>query len=312
MKKEKEKQEKTVENIEEHTHEHNHDHAHENIKVAFFLNLIFAVIETIGGFLTNSVSIFSDAVHDLGDSISIGISYLFEKKSKKIPNSEYTYGYLRYSLLGAFVTSVVLLVGSVAVLFNAIPRLWNPQEINHDAMIIFAIFGLLINGYAAYKTSKGQKTNEKAINLHMLEDVFGWVIVLIGSICIKVFNQPIIDPILSIFLSLYVLFHVYKYFKDILDIIMEKTPKGIKVEKIEEEIAKKYDTVKDMHHTHIWTLDGLNNCLTAHIKLNKQLTEQEITKLKKDIKNTLKENKITHVTLEIEYQHEKCDVVEHK
>ena len=218
MKKEKEKQEKTVENIEEHTHEHNHDHAHENIKVAFFLNLIFAVIETIGGFLTNSVSIFSDAVHDLGDSISIGISYLFEKKSKKIPNSEYTYGYLRYSLLGAFVTSVVLLVGSVAVLFNAIPRLWNPQEINHDAMIIFAIFGLLINGYAAYKTSKGQKTNEKAINLHMLEDVFGWVIVLIGSICIKVFNQPIIDPILSIFLSLYVLFHVYKYFKDIEDV----------------------------------------------------------------------------------------------
>ena len=243
-----------------------------NILIAFILNLSFGIFEFFGGLFTNSVAIISDSIHDIGDSLSIGISYFLEKKSKKKPDNKYTYGYIRYSVIGSLITTVILLLGSVLVIIGAIKRIINPVSINYDGMIIFAVFGVIVNFLAAYFTREGHSLNQKAVNLHMLEDVFGWVIVLIGSICIKVFNQPIIDPILSIFLSLYVLFHVYKYFKDILDIIMEKTPKGIKVEKIEEEITKKYDTVKDMHHTHIWTLDGLNNCLTAHIKLNKQLT----------------------------------------
>ena len=135
----------------EHKHEHEHN-ASENIKIAFLLNLGFSILEAIGGFLTNSISIFTDSIHDFGDSISIGISYLLEKQSNKDPNHKYTYGYLRYSLLGALITSIILLTGSVVVIYNAIPRIIHPEEINHDAMIIFAIFGVIINGFFWKKT----------------------------------------------------------------------------------------------------------------------------------------------------------------
>lgn len=292
-------------------HEHNHIHTHhnsapENIKIAFFLNLIFSIVEFVGGFLTNSISILSDSVHDFGDSLSVGLSYLLEKKSKKESNTKYTYGYLRYSLLGAFITSIILLVGSIIVFYNAIPRLIHPEKINYDAMIIFAIFGVLINGYAVYKTSHAEKHNEKAINLHMLEDTLGWVAVLIGSILIKIFNLYIIDPILSILIALYILFHVYKNLKEVFDIFMEKVPKNLDVEKIKIKIEKKYESIKNLHHIHLWSLDGINNCMTAHILLNKDLSKEEIINLKNDIKNDLKDD-ISHITLEIEYLSENCN-----
>ena len=291
----------------------NHDHikelankASENIKAAFFLNLIFSILEFFGGILTNSISIFSDAIHDLGDSFSIGISYLLERKSKKNPDETYTYGYLRYSLVGALLASVVLLIGSGFVIINAIPRLFQPEEVNHDAMIIFAIFGVMINGYAAYKTSKGIKHNEKAINLHMLEDVFGWLAVLIGSVVIKTTGLLIIDPILSILIALFILLHVYKNLKEIFDIFMEKVPKNINIDNLKKIIKDKFDNVKDIHHIHVWSVDAINNCMTAHVSLNKDITQEEIITLKNDIKKLLKDNDIEHVTLEIEYNSEKC------
>lgn len=290
----------------EHNHIHHHNTAPENIKIAFFLNLIFSIVEFVGGFLTNSISILSDSVHDFGDSLSVGLSYLLEKKSKKESNNKYTYGYLRYSLLGAFITSIILLLGSIIVFYNAIPRLIHPEEINYDAMIIFAIFGVLINGYAAYKTSHAEKHNEKAINLHMLEDTLGWVAVLIGSILIKIFNFYIIDPILSILIALYILFHVYKNLKEVFDIFMEKVPSDLDVDKIKNKIEKKYDSIKNLHHIHLWSLDGINNCMTAHVLLNKELSKDEIINLKNEIKNDLKD-KISHITLEIEYLNETCN-----
>ncbi len=131
------------------------ENSSKNIKIAFFLNLCFSIFELIGGIFTNSISIISDSVHDFGDCISIGISYFFEKKSKRKPDNKYTYGYLRYSLMGALITSFVLLLGSTLVLYNAIPRLFNPEDVNYNGMLIFALFGVAINGYAAYKTSKG-------------------------------------------------------------------------------------------------------------------------------------------------------------
>ena len=289
----------------EHNHIHNHHSASENIKVAFLLNLAFSILEAFGGFLTNSISILTDSVHDFGDAISIGVSYLLEKKSTKESNNKYTYGYLRYSLLGAIITSIVLLIGSIVALYNAIPRLIHPEEINYDAMIIFAIFGVFINSYAAYRTSKGEKHNEKAINLHMLEDVFGWIAVLIGSLFIKFLNLTIIDPILSIIIAIYILYHVYKYIKEVFDIFMETTPSDIDIEIIKKTI--KNDNINNIHHIHIWSLDGVNNYMTAHVLLNKNLSENEIINLKKEIKTHLKKNNINHATLEIEYKDENCN-----
>ena len=289
----------------EHKHEHEHN-ASENIKVAFLLNLGFSILEAIGGFLTNSISIFTDSIHDLGDSISIGVSYLLEKQSNKDPNHKYTYGYLRYSLLGALITSIILLTGSVVVIYNAIPRIIHPEEINHDAMIIFAIFGVIINGYAAYRTSHGEKHNEKAINLHMLEDVFGWIAVLIGSIFIKIYNLTIIDPILSILITIYILFHVYKYIKEVFDIFMEKVPDNININDIKKNVEEKFEMIKNIHHIHVWSLDGVNNYMTLHVELNEDINKDDLIKLKQDIKKELNKTGINHVTLEFDYFGEKC------
>ena len=289
----------------EHKHEHEHN-ASENIKVAFLLNLGFSILEAIGGFLTNSISIFTDSIHDFGDSISIGVSYLLEKQSNKDPNHKYTYGYLRYSLLGALITSIILLTGSVVVIYNAIPRIRHPEEINHDAMIIFAIFGVIINGYAAYRTSHGEKHNEKAINLHMLEDVFGWIAVLIGSIFIKIYNLTIIDPILSILITIYILFHVYKYIKEVFDIFMEKVPDNININDIKKNVEEKFEMIKNIHHIHVWSLDGVNNYMTLHVELNEDINKDDLIKLKQDIKKELNKTGINHVTLEFDYFGEKC------
>ena len=151
-----------------------------NILGAFILNVTFSVLEFIGGALTNSVAIISDSIHDMGDAISIGLSYFLEKKSKKKPDKKYTYGYIRYSILGGLITTVILIIGSSLVIYNSIIRIFNPVEINYNGMIIFAIFGVVINFMAAYLTREGDSINQKSVNLHMLEDVLGWIVVLIG------------------------------------------------------------------------------------------------------------------------------------
>lgn len=277
----------------------------ENIKIAFLLNLAFSIVEAIGGILTNSISIISDSLHNLGDSITIGINYIFEKKSKKLPNKEYSYGYLRYTMLGSLIASFILLVGSVIIIYNVVPRLIKPLSVNYDAMIIFGIFGLLINLYATIKIMRS-KDKDKKINTHMIEDTVIWLFILTGSICIKMFGLVIIDPILSLLIAVYILYQVYKYMKNIYNIFMEKVPKNVKIDEIKKDIESN-ENIDNVHHIHIWSMDGVNNYMTAHIHLNKILNEEEIIKTKNDVKNKLKEDKINHITLEVEYFNEKCD-----
>ncbi|MBR5246131.1 MAG: cation transporter, partial [Clostridia bacterium] len=169
-----------------------------NILIAFILNLSFSIFEIIGGFFTGSVAIVSDAIHDMGDAASIGISYFLEKKSKKQPDETYTYGYARFSVIGSVITTLILLFGSVMVIYNAVMRIFNPVEINYNGMIIFAVVGAVVNFIAAYFTKDGDSLNQKAVNLHMLEDVLGWIVVLIGAIIMRFTDISIIDPIMSI------------------------------------------------------------------------------------------------------------------
>ena len=191
-----------------------------NILIAFLLNLMFAVIEFIGGLFTNSVAIISDAIHDIGDSLSIGISCFLENKSKKKPDKKYTYGYVRYSVLGATITTVILLLGSLFVIVNAIDRIINPVKINYNGMLLFAIFGVIVNFIAAYFTKDGDSINQKSVNLHMLEDVLGWIAVLIGSIIMKFTDISIIDPIISILVAIFILVNTLKNLKSILDLFL--------------------------------------------------------------------------------------------
>ena len=273
-----------------------------NILIAFLLNLAFSLFELFGGFFTNSVAIISDAIHDFGDSISIGISYFLEKKSKKKPDNRYTYGYTRYSILGAFITNAILITGSTLVIVNAIERIINPIEINYNGMIIFAVFGASINFLAAYFTKDGDSLNQKAVNLHMLEDVLGWIVVLIGAIAMKFTNINVIDSILSIGVAIFILIHALKSFKKILDLFLTKTPNDVNIEHLKEHLLK-IDNVIDVHHIHIWSMDGFNNYATMHLVTK----TEDIKKLKQEVREELEEHGINHVTIELEDGTYDCD-----
>lgn len=271
-----------------------------NILIAFLLNISFSILEFIGGVFSNSVAIMSDAIHDLGDATSIGVSYFLERKSKKGPDEKYTYGYIRYSVMGSLITTVILLVGSLIVIFNSIKRIINPVEVNYNGMLIFAIFGVIINFGAAYFTREGDSLNQKSVNLHMLEDVLGWVVVLIGAIIMKFTDISLIDPIMSICVSSYILINTFKNFQEIVELFLEKTPKGISISELEEHITE-IKGVIGVHHIHVWSIDGYSNFATMHI-----ITNEDSGKIKKKVKEELKEHGIGHSTIEIEKKNEHC------
>lgn len=271
-----------------------------NILLAFILNLAFSVFEFIGGIITGSVAIMSDSIHDVGDAMSIGVSYLFEKKSKRQPDETYTYGYGRYSVLGGFVTTLVLIIGSVVVIYNAIYRFFRPVEINYNGMIIFAVVGLVINLCATWVTRGGDSINQKAVNLHMLEDVFGWVVVLIGAVLMRFTDFHYIDPIMSILVAAFILVNAIRSLKEMIDLFLEKIPNGLDVGRICEHLME-IEGVEDVHHIHIRTTDGHNNYATMHV-----VTDSESTAVKKRVRAELKELGICHSTLEIERTDEEC------
>jgi len=192
----------------EHHHRHHPAGDTGNLKTAFFLNFAFTIIEIIGGILTNSVAILSDAIHDFGDSLSLGLAWYLQKLSKKGRNSTFTYGYKRFSLLGAIITSLVLVIGSVIILYEAIPRLFQPEPAHVPGMIGMAILGVIVNGAAVWRTRSGQSMNEQVVSWHLLEDVLGWMAVLLGAVLMYFFDAPIIDPLLSIGITLFILYNV--------------------------------------------------------------------------------------------------------
>jgi cobalt-zinc-cadmium efflux system protein len=292
-----------------HNHQHGHRHSHGsdgNISVAFFLNLGFTIIELIGGVFTNSVAIISDAVHDFGDSLSLGLAWYFQRLSKKGSTKQYTYGYKRFSLLGAIINSVVLVVGSMYILSEAIPRLLEPQETNATGMFVLAIVGIIINGAAVLRTRKASSINERVVSLHLLEDVLGWAAVLVGSIIIRITGWNIIDPILSIVIACFVLFNVFKNIRQVLPILLQGTPADIDREHIIEELGE-IKGVSSIHDLHIWSLDEDYNVLTVHISLAKTVPDTELVELKNTIRSILKEEGIQHATIEFESPGEVCD-----
>ncbi len=271
-----------------------------NILIAFILNLSFSIFEFFGGIFTGSVAIISDAVHDLGDATSIGVSYFLEKKSKKQPDDVYTYGYARFSVMGGIITTLILLCGSVLVVYNAIRRIINPVEINYNGMIIFAIVGALVNFIAVYFTKDGDSLNQKAVNLHMLEDVLGWVVVLVGAVIMRFTDISVIDPLMSMGVAVFIFINAFRNLKEVLDLFLEKIPNNISIEEIKHHI-KEIDGVIDVHHIHIWSMDGQLNFATMHIVANENSHE-----IKDKIREELKEHGIGHATLEIENPDDHC------
>ncbi len=281
-------------------HNHHH-HATKNISIAFFLNLFFVAVEVIGGIYTNSIAILSDALHDFGDCLSLAVAWAFQKKSTRKRDSKYTYGYKRFSLLGAIFLSGILFVSSIFIIFEATQRFFDPQEVNAQGMLWIAVIGIAINGAAALRMKKGNSMNERAVFLHIMEDVLGWVAVFVVSIVLIFVNLPFLDPLLSIAISLWVLINVFKNMRKTFKIMLQAIPDNINID----ELKAKLNTVKEVisiHDLHLWTMDGESHIMTMHVVSSTSDEEQ----LKRNVIETVKPLHIEHVTLEIEKPDTAC------
>ncbi|WP_334186803.1 cation diffusion facilitator family transporter [Noviherbaspirillum sp.] len=287
-------------------HSHGHSHGSSgNLKTAFLLNLTFTIIEVIGGIMTNSIAILSDAVHDLGDSISLGLAWYFDRLSQRGRTPKNTYGYRRYSILGGLITGLVLVIGLGFVLWNAIPRLFAPEEVNAPGMMALAVVGVIFNGAAVLKVKKGSSLTEQVVSWHLLEDTLGWVAVLIGAGVMIVWDLPIIDPILSIGISIFVLWNVLRNLRKVFNVFIQKVPEAFDVEAFEKAVLA-HPKVLSMHHTHSWTVDGEVHVLTTHLVMKRDTTRDEMIEAKSQVRRLLDERTFEHVTVDVELEGELC------
>jgi len=289
-----------------------HDHSHDStgdLRLAFFLNLSFTIIEIAGGIWTNSLAILSDAIHDLGDSLSLGMAWYLESYARKDKDKKYSYGYRRYSLLSALINTVVLIVGSIFILSRAVARLFNPEPVNAKGMILFAVLGIIVNGLAMLRVRGGKSLNAQVVAWHLIEDVLGWVAVLIMSIVLLFTDLYILDPIFSILITGFVLYNVIKNLRKTLALFLQAVPENMDLEMIENRLLA-IDNVCSSHHTHIWSMDGEHHVLTTHLVVEEDTSQDEVLCIKEDINQLSNEMGFLHTTVEIEYGDEKCSMAE--
>lgn len=295
-----------------HTHADHHHGEQGGMLTAFLLNLLFAALELAGGLWTNSLAIASDALHDFGDAFSLGVSWYLEQRAEQPSNERYSYGYRRFSLLGALINASVLIIGSVFVLSEAIPRLLQPEETHASGMLIFAIGGILANGIAALRVRGGESMTGRTISAqvvmwHLLEDVLGWIAILIVSVVLLVKDVPILDPLLSVLITGYVLYQILNRLRRTISIFLQGVPADVDVAQIESRIAA-VEGICSIHHTHVWSLDGAHHVLSTHLVVDDDVTPQQALDIKCRVKAILSE-RFEHMTIEIEYGHESCPML---
>lgn len=285
-----------------HHHHHHHHNAEGNILFAFVVNLFFSVVELIGGLYTGSVAILSDSLHDFGDACSLGVAWYLERLSKKGRDAYFSYGYKRFSLLGSLLISVILLVGSIFVVSESVGRLLEPQEPRAGGMLLLAIFGLIVNGYAAWRMSGGTSLNERSMRLHLMEDVLGWVAVLVVSIVMYFFpSWYFLDPLLSLGISAWILYNVYFNLRDNFRILLQGVPVDVDQEAFAEAVTA-LPAVLSLHDLHIWTLNGEQHVASLHIVYDCQhiTSPEELAELKQSIRTLAKEYRLEHLTIELD------------
>lgn len=279
--------------------------ASSGLGLAFFLNLAFTLLEIAGGLWTNSIAILSDSLHDLGDSVSLGMAWYFDRYAQKSHDRQYSYGYRRYSLLGALINAVILLGGSLWVLANAVPRLLNPEQTRPGGMALLAVVGILANGIAAYRLRGSQTLNAQVAGWHLLEDVLGWIAVLLVSIVLLFTDLYILDPILSILITLYILFNVIRKLRRTGRLFLQAIPESVDLAQLEDQILH-HNLVRDVHHTHIWSLDGEHHVLTTHVVVGEDVGTQDAVRLKRDLAQQIKPDRFEHLTIEVEFGPDDC------
>lgn len=285
---------------------HRHDHTStENIRIAFFLNLVFTVLEIVGGLWTNSLAILSDAIHDLGDSFSLGLAWYLDRFSKRTNDRHFSYGYRRFSLLSALINTLVLVSGSIIILSKAIPRLIAPEQANAPGMVLIAVVGILANGAAVLRLRSERSMNARVVSWHLLEDVLGWIAVLIVSLVLLIADLYVLDPILSILITLYVLYNTLRNLWKTAGLFMQAVPENIDLEQIDEEL-RAIPEILSTHHTHVWSLDGEHHVLTTHVVIEEETSKDDLVCIRSAVQEVLRTLQFSHTTVEIEFGEDDC------
>ena len=268
------------------------------ILFSVLLNVCFTILEVVGGLWTNSLAILSDALHDFGDSVALGSSWLLERGASRSPDSSRTFGYQRLSLFSALFSAMVLVGGSLVILIQAMPRLINPEFVDARGVVGIAVIGIAFNGAGVLLLKKGESLNERVLSWHLLEDVFGWVAILIGGIAIHFWEIYLIDPIITIGLTIFILYNVSKNLKETINILLQGVPRHISIDEVKRELLT-IEGVKGIHDIHIWSLEGETDVLTGHIVVDEtRLKAPDQTR--RDVKEILKKHHIEHSTIELE------------
>jgi cobalt-zinc-cadmium efflux system protein len=294
-----------------HGHDHGHGHAAgaASLRVAFFINLAFTVVEAVGGWWTGSIAVLTDALHDAGDCLVLGTAWWLQRVAMKGRDAQYSYGYGRYSMLGGWLTSVVLMVGAGAMLVLSVPRLWAPELPHTTGMMGIAVFGLLMNGLAAWKLHGGGSLNERGAYLHLLEDVLGWAAVLVGAVVMYFTGWAIVDPLMSVGISVFILWNAVSTLRKGTGILMQEIPAGIDMQAIRTRLMT-IPNVRDLHDQHTWTLDGNLVVHTVHVVVA-DVDLLQARGIKAQARAELKALGIHHATIELEWADEHCGLEHH-
>ncbi|MBM7643393.1 cation diffusion facilitator family transporter [Streptococcus loxodontisalivarius] len=264
--------------------------------IAFLLNFSFAILEFIFGFSFNSSAVLADAVHDSGDAIAIGISALLERFSNKEADSKFSLGYKRFSLLGAMITAGILIFGSAFVIIENLPKLFNPEPVNYQGMLILGIIAIAINLLASLVVSKGQTKNESILSLHFLEDILGWLAVILVAIVLNFTDWYFLDPLLSLVISLFILSKALPRFWSNLKIFLAAVPDDMDLAALENDLLK-LEEIASINQFNLWSMDGLTHNATLHVCLAKADCQEDC---KEKIRQVLKNHQIENLTIEID------------
>lgn len=306
-----------------HSHGHSHGYGHHHhdhrsgskasqkaILWALILNVTFAVIQLVGGLLSNSVAVLSNAFHDFGDALALAVALVLERVSAKQADSYYSYGYRRWSLVSALWTGGILIAGTIWIWIESIERLNSPEPVQPEIMLLMAVLGVVINAYSWYRMSKGSSLNEEMLSWHFIEDMLGWVLVLGLSVVLYFMDWFWLDSVVAMGLSLWISYNVSKRFIKVGSLFLQRTPDGVEIPQVEKSINQ-VPGVKAVHHTHIWSVDGQDHILTTHVVLT-EAGWAKMIEVKSQIKLLLqKEFNVIEATIEFESPEEACAAPHH-
>ena len=264
--------------------------------LTFFLNLSFAIVEFIAGGIFGSSAVLADSVHDLGDALAIGLSAFLETISNRQEDSRYTLGYKRFSLLGALVTAVILMTGSSMVILENVSKLFHPQPVNDEGLLWLGIIAIIVNVLASLVIRKGQTKNESILSLHFLEDTLGWLAVILMAIVLRFTDWYILDPLLSLAISFFILSKSIPRFWSTLKIFLDAVPEGVDIKQVKNDLEQ-LDNVASVNQLNLWTMDGLEKNAIVHVCLE-HVKHMEVCK--ESIRDLLKERGFQNITIEVD------------